>query len=211
MTPKHITKDLILNEALFLIKEGGLSALSMRNLASRLDIKAPSLYVHIKNKADIIQLLQSSIFNSNQLLQLLNSDINSWQDLIFNIMVQMRNYFRQRPWLFELFSSFEPTSEASYVTLDTFILKMKNQGFKVVQAGYIARIMRKFLIGHMTYENTILLNSLVQPNPTSIGMNQELVYASEFINGLDEDSNDQIFEFGVQLIIKGCEKILNDN
>ena len=50
MTSKNISKELICKESLILIQEGGLVKLSMRNLAAKLGIKAPSLYVHIKNK-----------------------------------------------------------------------------------------------------------------------------------------------------------------
>ena len=62
MASKNITKELIFAESLSLIKEGGMAALSMRNLAGRLGIKAPSLYVHIQSKAELILLLQAHTF-----------------------------------------------------------------------------------------------------------------------------------------------------
>jgi len=48
----------IYDEALRLIQENGVHALSMRNLADRLHIKAPSLYKHISGKEEIIAHLQ---------------------------------------------------------------------------------------------------------------------------------------------------------
>lgn len=53
------SKARILNEALLLLQEEGLSKLSMRNLADRLHMKAPSLYKHVQNKDEIVAYLQA--------------------------------------------------------------------------------------------------------------------------------------------------------
>jgi TetR/AcrR family tetracycline transcriptional repressor len=46
-----LTKDTIVREALRLLNEGGLESVSLRKLAARLDVQAPALYWHFKNKA----------------------------------------------------------------------------------------------------------------------------------------------------------------
>lgn len=53
------TKARIFDEALSLVEERGLTYLSMRNLADRLHLKAPSLYKHIDNKNEIVSYIQS--------------------------------------------------------------------------------------------------------------------------------------------------------
>lgn len=53
------TKARILEEAFLLINEDGLVKLSMRNLADRLHIKAPSLYKHIQNRDEIVAYVQT--------------------------------------------------------------------------------------------------------------------------------------------------------
>ena len=53
------TKARIFDEALSLVEERGLTFLSMRNLADRLHVKAPSLYKHIENKDEIIASIQA--------------------------------------------------------------------------------------------------------------------------------------------------------
>ncbi|MEI6648493.1 MAG: TetR/AcrR family transcriptional regulator [Actinomycetes bacterium] len=53
------TRDRIKSEAYLLLQEKGLAGLSMRALADRLHIKAPSLYKHIGDKNEIIADLQS--------------------------------------------------------------------------------------------------------------------------------------------------------
>jgi AcrR family transcriptional regulator len=53
------TKARIFTEALNLLEENGLKHLSMRNLAERLHMKAPSLYKHIEGRDEIIAQLQA--------------------------------------------------------------------------------------------------------------------------------------------------------
>ena len=54
MKPK-LTKALIVKHAITFADQHGLEALSMRGLSSTLDVKAMSLYNHIKNKEDLIE------------------------------------------------------------------------------------------------------------------------------------------------------------
>ncbi len=51
--PKKIQNDAILAEALELIRDGGLEALSMRELAATLGVQASSLYRHFPNREAI--------------------------------------------------------------------------------------------------------------------------------------------------------------
>jgi AcrR family transcriptional regulator len=53
------TRERIFTESLALLEERGLAALSMRNLADRLHIKAPSLYKHISSRDEILADLQA--------------------------------------------------------------------------------------------------------------------------------------------------------
>ena len=56
---KPITRESISSAALELIEAHGVETLSMRTLASQLGIKAPSLYEHVKNRDEIIALVQA--------------------------------------------------------------------------------------------------------------------------------------------------------
>lgn len=47
----------IVDEARRMLRESGWSNVSMRRLAARLDVKAPSLYKHISGKDELLQLL----------------------------------------------------------------------------------------------------------------------------------------------------------
>jgi AcrR family transcriptional regulator len=55
--PPRISSESIAAAARELIEEGGIEGLSMRELARRLDVRAPSLYFHVEGRDDLIRLL----------------------------------------------------------------------------------------------------------------------------------------------------------
>lgn len=57
-----LTKEKIVDEAIALLQERGLKQVTLRNLADRLDMKAPSLFWYIKNKDELLCLIDETIF-----------------------------------------------------------------------------------------------------------------------------------------------------
>ena len=53
--PTQITKDQIIQKAHALIEQEGRDALSLGKLATALGVKAPSLYRHVGNKAELVE------------------------------------------------------------------------------------------------------------------------------------------------------------
>src|SRR5712691_11074717 len=54
----------LVSAGLSLVQEAGLDALSMRALADRLDVKAASLYWHVRDRRELVELLAESILDS---------------------------------------------------------------------------------------------------------------------------------------------------
>jgi AcrR family transcriptional regulator len=50
---RGLTRERLVGAALELVNEGGLDALSMRALADRLDVKAASLYWHVRDRREL--------------------------------------------------------------------------------------------------------------------------------------------------------------
>src|ERR1700678_1579760 len=61
---RTLSRDAILDVALGLADEGGLAAVTMRRLASRLGVEAMSLYNHVSGKADLLDGIASRVFES---------------------------------------------------------------------------------------------------------------------------------------------------
>jgi TetR/AcrR family tetracycline transcriptional repressor len=58
-----LTMETIVDEAIRLLNEEGLDGVSLRKLAARLGVKAPSLYWHFPDKAALMSALMERIFN----------------------------------------------------------------------------------------------------------------------------------------------------
>jgi AcrR family transcriptional regulator len=56
-----LSRSRLVSEALTLVQEHGLDALSMRGLADRLHVKAASLYWHVRDRRELLDLLAESI------------------------------------------------------------------------------------------------------------------------------------------------------
>src|SRR5256714_3477639 len=60
---RGLTRDRLVGAALELVNEEGLDALSMRALADRLNVKAASLYWHVRDRRELLELLAESILD----------------------------------------------------------------------------------------------------------------------------------------------------
>lgn len=56
---KMVNRQAIAVAAMKIVESDGVDSLSMRNLATELGVKAPSLYDHVKNRDEVIALVQS--------------------------------------------------------------------------------------------------------------------------------------------------------
>ena len=61
-SPK-LNREMIVREAIALLQEGGLKAVSLRRIAERLGARAPSLARHVGDKDQLVALLSAAIFN----------------------------------------------------------------------------------------------------------------------------------------------------
>src|SRR5258706_8048377 len=56
-----LSRERVCREALALVDEEGLDALSMRRLGARLGVEAMSLYRHVRDKADLLDALHTAV------------------------------------------------------------------------------------------------------------------------------------------------------
>lgn len=59
-----LTREIIVNEALALLDEAGLADVSLRKVAARLGVKAPSLYWHIRDRDDLQAWMTETVFRT---------------------------------------------------------------------------------------------------------------------------------------------------
>lgn len=68
-TPWHrgLTRESVARQALRLLDAGGRAALTMRKLAASLDVKAASLYAHVRDKDDLLDAVLDAVLDTIEL------------------------------------------------------------------------------------------------------------------------------------------------
>ncbi|MEL7977609.1 TetR/AcrR family transcriptional regulator [Isoptericola sp. F-RaC21] len=92
--PPRIGTDAIVNTALALLDEQGTAALTMRHLAARLQVRAPSLYHHVAGKAELQQLVADSVWA--EVFAGLGTDL-AWRPLLEGFARRARRALRAHP------------------------------------------------------------------------------------------------------------------
>ena len=80
-----LSRSRLVAEALALVQEEGLEALSMRRLADRLNVKAASLYWHVRDRRELLELLAESILE-----QVPAARGGSWRSLVLNAAAKLQ-------------------------------------------------------------------------------------------------------------------------
>ncbi|MBL1098190.1 TetR/AcrR family transcriptional regulator C-terminal domain-containing protein [Streptomyces coffeae] len=90
-----LTLPRIVEEAVALLDEEGIDRLTMRRLADRLGVVAPSLYWHVETKDDVIDLAVDAIFSEVPPPAGQTAD---WHDDITTVLTTWRAALLRHPW-----------------------------------------------------------------------------------------------------------------
>jgi TetR/AcrR family tetracycline transcriptional repressor len=97
-----ITVAAITDAALAVIRANSVDGLTMRAVAEHLNVRAPSLYHHVRNKADLLDLVAGNAFNQftgdNAAYESLQS-IDEWIALTRAGSLELRAFYAEHPGL----------------------------------------------------------------------------------------------------------------
>lgn len=80
----------IVAAALELLKEDGLNNLSLRKLATKIDMQAPALYWHFQNKEVLVDYMAEAILEKEFKDLKPRQENETWQDWLINHMIRLR-------------------------------------------------------------------------------------------------------------------------
>src|SRR5512144_1887431 len=96
-----LSRERVCKEALALVDEEGLEALSMRRLGARLGVEAMSLYRHVRNKADLLDALHAAVLGG---LEPAVSD-DGWRPLLAGMVRALHAALVAHPHVLPLFTT----------------------------------------------------------------------------------------------------------
>ena len=156
-TPTKITRDQVLTRAIAILNEEGLDSLSMRELARRLDVKAPSLYRYFPDK---ISIERAAVDVANQLmLAALQKAVKSAHptEAILAAGNAYRRFAKTKPHLYALMMEkrlvFPPASDTGK-KLWNFVLSLVHAGASEWDETARAVALWSFLHGFVSLEQS---------------------------------------------------------
>lgn len=202
----------MLRTALRLVDDGGLAALSMRRLAHELGVEVMSLYYHVKNKQEILA----------GILELVSGEIeppSPGRDPMRAIRasaVARHDMLRRHPWVHEVATSPERVTPAQMVYMEALLRTLREAGFSPRLTHHAYHILESHIVGSTLWEAGIaaaipkgtlpdLAKTVMERLPK-----QQFPYAHEHIQqhvGKLAKSDKSPFEFGLDLILDGLEKL----
>ena len=88
----HIQPDAVIKAALEILDAEGLENVTLRRIAAKLNVQAPALYWHFKDKQDITDDMAQAILTNAKLDNFTApADINNWPTWLADLMHCLRN------------------------------------------------------------------------------------------------------------------------
>jgi len=205
-----LSRDKIVAEAIAIADKDGLSYLSMRRLADKLDVEAMSLYHHIKNKKELVAEMVDVVAPS---IPILDTCVD-WKDALRKRADLMRATLIQHPWAAHEFVSGINVGPNMLKYVDTTIGYLLSAGFSYKLTDHAWNTIDSYIYGF----NLQSQNFPLQPSEFKAAAKQFLpVIPKEthpymhdmslsVINGTHDGIQD--FHFGLELILESLDRLL---
>ncbi|MEU5433538.1 TetR/AcrR family transcriptional regulator [Streptomyces sp. NPDC020719] len=148
-----LSRDHIVSAALELLDAEGIDALSMRKLGSRLNAGATSLYTHVANKDELIELVVDEIYGEIEVPDTTDTP-DEWRAAATHCAQSLRSAFHRHPWIVSVLG------EAGVAALGPNMMRMsegllgvfERAGFTLEAADRAVNAVAAYAIGVSTTE-----------------------------------------------------------
>lgn len=215
----QISEDKILATSWELLGEDGIEKFSMRRLADRLGIQAPSLYWYFKSKQNLYQRLANQV--SRMILEEFHSD-GDWKEQLTDLAATVRNVLSRYPCSTQLMMMTLPHEPDIIRFTNRMLLCVEStpleQEQKMQVVTTLVNYVFYFVLDNYQHErnvSAVLKEQEVLPGEEmaalldSMSETEAGLFRTMFTNGLFElMGTDRAFEFGLKLILLGIEQVI---
>ncbi len=197
--------DRIIATAVALLDEDGADALSMRNLAQRLDSGTATLYRHFTGRAELVAQVVDSVLAEAHVEDAALADM-TWQDACALLARSLFDVFRRHPNVAPLLTEQIPTGPNAMIQREQSIALLLRSGFTPTVAAQACATLARYVLGFATQ----------LPRGNSDTVDDDEVWARLDPHTLPAITRvadhlpvplDQEFRFGLELIIAGLSQL----
>ncbi|MFF5206551.1 TetR/AcrR family transcriptional regulator [Streptosporangium sp. NPDC000396] len=139
-----LSRDQIVRAAMELLDAEGLDALSMRRLGAKLGSGATSIYWHVANKDDLLDLVMDEVFGK---VSVPDPEMSGWREAVTVFAYGLRATFFEHPWSASLIGT-RPALGPNAMRLSDQLLKtFQLAGFKDTALDYAAATLMSYVMG----------------------------------------------------------------
>ncbi|MET8139052.1 TetR family transcriptional regulator [Sphaerisporangium sp. NPDC005288] len=144
-----LSRDHIVKAAVELLDAEGLDALSMRRLGSRLGSGATSIYWHVSNKDQLLELALDEVYSE---VRLPDPDVTGWHDTAAAFAYGMREAVLGHPWSVTLIGSMPSIGPNALKAISALSTAMQLGGFAGVTLEFAVSSIVSYTLGATTPE-----------------------------------------------------------
>jgi len=203
----------IARAALTLLDESGLSAVTMRAVAQRLDVEAMSLYRYVASRDRMLDAVIDEVVDEladDPAVEL--SPTVGWEDWLTGMAHGVRRYSRKHPRAFPLIAT-HPSSAPwlnpplrSQRWVEALLAGLVGAGFDDRETLFAYRVFNTFLLGYLLLETTALVSPGIEASGgASPATAADFPTLARLAAELAEDAWDREFDSGVQAMLARIE------
>jgi AcrR family transcriptional regulator len=217
---EQLSRERIVAEAIALLDEEGLEALSMRSLGQRLGAGATSLYRHVASKDELIELVVDEVYGEMEIPEI--TDPADWRPALVATARTLRATGLRHMWLMGVLGQVGLNYLGPNVVAVTSrgLAIMTTAGFDTEEAARVLNAMSSFVIGITTAEAGWLLAlrrqgydeadwaRLLGPTMTDSAAEISDEMATFYTEQLQRDPatvRGENFEYGLDLVLDGIQ------
>jgi len=140
----QLTRARVVAEALTVIAEDGVQALTMRTLAARLGVVPGALYHHVRNKEQLQDLVLDGVLAE---VDFHVDHAQPWTEQIKVLAQRLREVLEQHPGVAGLLKTRDPLGPHSLALAEAFLMPLQAAGFPDREAGLAFFLVVDYTVG----------------------------------------------------------------
>ncbi|MEV5408615.1 TetR/AcrR family transcriptional regulator C-terminal domain-containing protein [Thermopolyspora sp. NPDC052614] len=202
---KGITREKVVAAAFELLDEQGIESVTVRALAERLNVRAPALYWHLRNKQELLDEMSTTVLR--RIMDVLPTPSSGWrEDLATYARALRAEYLRHRDGA-RIFSGARLTDPEGLMRVkESWYRHWTDEGLTLQEADDAIDLVVAFVVGFVIEEQERLQSADADPTRYSLaerdarlGEHAPLVKAAGHLR----DDGDQRFERHLGIVLDG--------
>ena len=148
MPRQGLTRTKVLAAALEIVDQHGLAELTMRRLGQQLGVEAPSLYKHIRGKADILDGITGLVYDEIEFADV----AGSFREQVHRYSQSFRHALLRHPHVVPLMAMRPVPRDNTIGVVETALGAMGSLGFEPREGRKYLNVAVGFIIGHALSE-----------------------------------------------------------